>query len=114
MSHHRRSICYILVIKTSDDTFVVIVWVLAAIPGTFGGGVFISKDLCLWRWAEREGALHPCYFGSRKGPSSSENCYRASLAGFMILVNRDFVNVYGTRFPSRLRNSLKSAHTAPR
>jgi hypothetical protein len=39
MSRNRRSICYILVIKTSDDIFVVIVWVIAAILGTFGDGV---------------------------------------------------------------------------
>jgi hypothetical protein len=43
MSHHRRSICYILVIKTGDDTFVVIVWVIAAVPGTFGGGCFFFQ-----------------------------------------------------------------------
>jgi hypothetical protein len=44
MSKHRRSVCYILVIQTSDG-LVIIVWVTAAVPGMFGGGCFfLSKD----------------------------------------------------------------------
>ena len=46
MFTHRRSQCLVIIIQTTDG-FVVIVWVLAAIRGTFHGWqLFISKDLC--------------------------------------------------------------------
>jgi hypothetical protein len=44
MCKHRRSQCYIIIIQTTDG-LVVIVWVAAAVPGTFGAAAFSFK-LC--------------------------------------------------------------------